>query len=111
MSFASPLFLWFFMPATLLAYLLFPPRHRNAVVAVASLIFYAWGAGTHTPLLLSAIAVNYGAGLALGGARLRGRPRARRGQSALRNRAAMGAATAPPPPPCRTNTAKATESR
>lgn len=79
MSFASPLFLWFFMPATLLAHLLLPPRHRNAVVAVASLFFYAWGAGAHTPLLLSAIAVNYGAGLALGGARLRDRPRARRG--------------------------------
>ncbi|MFI6990740.1 MBOAT family O-acyltransferase [Nonomuraea wenchangensis] len=79
MSFASPLFLWFFMPATLLTFWALPSRHRNAVVAAASLLFYAWGAGPHTPLLLSAIAVNYGAGLALDSARLRDRPRARRG--------------------------------
>ncbi|MEV4286280.1 MBOAT family protein [Nonomuraea bangladeshensis] len=78
MSFASPLFLWFFMPATLLALWALPRRCRNAVVAVASLVFYAWGAGPHTLLLLSAVVVNYGAGLALDSARLRDRPRARR---------------------------------
>ncbi|GAT65539.1 alginate O-acetyltransferase [Planomonospora sphaerica] len=79
MSFVSPLFLWLFMPATLLTYWILPRRHRNAVVAAASLIFYAWGAGPHTLLLSSAMAVNYGAGLALGSARLRDRPRAHRG--------------------------------
>ncbi|GAA1723091.1 MBOAT family protein [Nonomuraea bangladeshensis] len=78
MSFASPLFLWFFMPATLLALWALPRRCRNAVVAAASMVFYAWGAGPHTLLLLSAIVVNYGAGLALDSARLRDRPRARR---------------------------------
>ncbi|WP_219495489.1 MBOAT family O-acyltransferase [Nonomuraea coxensis] len=67
------------MPATLLTFWALPSRHRNAVVAAASLLFYTWGAGPHTLLLLSAIAVNYGAGLALDSARLRGRPRARRG--------------------------------
>nr|BFE86492.1 hypothetical protein GCM10020093_090930 [Planobispora longispora] len=79
MSFASPLFLWFFMPATLLASWALPRRHRNAVVAAASLLFYAWGAGPHTLLLLSAVVVNYGAGIGLDSARLRDRPRARRG--------------------------------
>ncbi|NUP64447.1 MAG: MBOAT family protein [Nonomuraea sp.] len=78
MSFASPLFLWLFMPAVLLIYWILPRRHRDAVVAGASLLFYAWGAGPSTPLLLSAIAVNYGAGLALDSARLRDRPGARR---------------------------------
>ncbi|GAA0982536.1 MBOAT family protein [Acrocarpospora macrocephala] len=78
MSFASPLFLWFFMPVTLLACWLLPPRHRNGVVAAASLFFYTWGAGPYTVLLLSAIAVNYGAGLALDSVRLRDRPCARR---------------------------------
>ncbi|WP_344952451.1 MBOAT family protein [Sphaerisporangium flaviroseum] len=79
MSFASPLFLWFFMPATLAAYCLLPPRRRNAVVAAASLVFYTWGAGPYVLLLLAAVAVNYVAGLALGSARLRDRPGARRG--------------------------------
>ncbi|MEU4829060.1 MBOAT family protein [Streptosporangium sp. NPDC023615] len=78
MSFASPVFLWFFMPVTLLLHWLLPPRRRNAVVAVASLVFYTWGAGPYAALLLSAVAVNYGAGLALDSARLRDRPRARR---------------------------------
>ncbi len=79
MSFSSPLFLWFFMPATLLAYWLLPSRRRNALVAVVSLVFYTWGAGPYTVLLLSAIAVNYAAGLAVDSVRLRERPRARRG--------------------------------
>src|SRR5437868_14223738 len=79
MSFASPLFLWFFMPATLLAYWLLPPRWRNGLVAVASVAFYTWGAGPYTVLLLSAIAVNYAAGLAVDSGYLRERPRARRG--------------------------------
>ncbi|WP_235966467.1 MBOAT family O-acyltransferase [Herbidospora solisilvae] len=53
------------MPATLVAYWLLP-RFRNGIVAVASLVFYAWGAGAYTLLLLSAIAVNYAAGRVLG---------------------------------------------
>ena len=65
MSFASPMFLWYFMPATLLAYWLFPRTWRNGIVAVASLLFYTWGAGPYTFLLLSAIAVNYAAGLVI----------------------------------------------
>ncbi|MGW0804138.1 MBOAT family O-acyltransferase [Nonomuraea sp. NPDC002799] len=66
------------MPAVLLIYWILPRRHRDAVVAGASLLFYAWGAGPSALLLLSAIAVNYGAGLALDSARLRDRPGARR---------------------------------
>jgi alginate O-acetyltransferase complex protein AlgI len=65
MSFASPVFLWYFMPATLVAYWLLPRAWRNGIVAVASLLFYTWGAGPYTFLLLSAIAVNYAAGLAI----------------------------------------------
>ncbi len=63
MSFASPVFLWYFMPATLLAYWVLPRTWRNGIVAVASLLFYTWGAGPYAFLLLSAIAVNYAAGL------------------------------------------------
>jgi alginate O-acetyltransferase complex protein AlgI len=65
MSFASPVFLWYFMPATLVAYWLLPRAWRNGIVAVASLLFYTWGAGPYTFLLLSAIAVNYAAGIVI----------------------------------------------
>jgi alginate O-acetyltransferase complex protein AlgI len=78
MSFASPVFLWYFMPATLLAYWLLPRSWRNGLVAVASLLFYSWGAGPYTALLLSAIAVNYVAGLAIDADRYAPRPLVRR---------------------------------
>jgi alginate O-acetyltransferase complex protein AlgI len=78
MSFASPVFLWYFMPATLLAYWLLPRSWRNGLVAVASLLFYSWGAGPYTALLLSAIAVNYAAGLAIDAERTADRPGLRR---------------------------------
>lgn len=63
MSFASPLFLWLFLPAVLLLLLVLPHRARNVVVACASLAFYAVGGGALTLLLLGSIVVNFAAGL------------------------------------------------
>ncbi|HKS48492.1 MAG TPA: MBOAT family protein [Amycolatopsis sp.] len=65
MSFASPLFLWYFLPALLCAVLVLPRSWRNGVVAVGSLIFYASGAGAFTLLLLTCMVVNFLAGTAL----------------------------------------------
>ncbi|WP_158882339.1 MBOAT family O-acyltransferase [Amycolatopsis anabasis] len=65
MSFISPLFLWYFMPAVLLAVLVCPRSWRNGIIAVGSLIFYASGAGAFTLLLLACMAVNFAAGPAL----------------------------------------------
>ncbi|MEU4801076.1 MBOAT family protein [Actinosynnema sp. NPDC023587] len=62
MSFATPLFLWFFLPLVLAAVLVAPRTWRNGVVAVASLFFYFTGAGGTTFLLLGAMVVNYLAG-------------------------------------------------
>ena len=59
MSFASPLFLWYFMPVVLAAVLITPRGWRNGVIAVASLLFYAVGAGATTFLLLACMVVNY----------------------------------------------------
>ncbi|GAB3393019.1 MBOAT family O-acyltransferase [Amycolatopsis echigonensis] len=65
MSFVSPLFLWYFMPAVLLAVLVCPRSWRNGIVAVASLLFYTIGAGPYLFLLLLCMAVNFLAGPAL----------------------------------------------
>ncbi|MQA11389.1 MAG: MBOAT family protein [Pseudonocardiaceae bacterium] len=65
MSFASPLFLWYFVPATLVAVLIAPRSWRNGIIATGSLIFYATGAGPTTLLLLSCMVVNFLAGPAL----------------------------------------------
>lgn len=65
MSFATPLFLWYFVPAVLLAILIFPRGWRNGIVAVASLLFYAIGAGSFTLLLLACMVMNFLVGPAL----------------------------------------------
>ena len=62
MSFATPLFLWYFLPAVLCAVLVTPRTWRNGVIAVASLVFYACGAGPTTLLLLFCMVVNFLAG-------------------------------------------------
>ena len=78
MSFAAPIFLWYFMPAVLLLYWVLPRQARNALISVASLVFYTWGAGPYVFLLLSCIAVNYVAGLAVDSLRLAERPESRK---------------------------------
>ncbi|HEX3814810.1 MAG TPA: MBOAT family protein [Mycobacteriales bacterium] len=78
MSFAAPVFLWYFMPATLLVYWILPRRWRNGILAAASLIFYVWGAGAYVFLLLSCIAANFTAGLLLDSDRLAGSTRGRK---------------------------------
>ncbi|PRX50482.1 alginate O-acetyltransferase complex protein AlgI [Prauserella shujinwangii] len=65
MSFVSPLFLWYFMPAVLLAVLVCPRSWRNGIVAIGSLVFYATGAGSFTLLLLACMVVNFAAGPSL----------------------------------------------
>jgi len=65
-SFASPVFLWYFMPAVLVALWIAPRRARNLVVSIASLLFYAWGAGEFVLMLLACVAVNYTAGRLIG---------------------------------------------
>lgn len=78
MVFSSIEFLWFFLPLTLAAYLVVPPRGRNALLVAASLVFYAWGAHALLALFLASIAVNYVAGRVLGRLRDAGREEALR---------------------------------
>ncbi|WP_019814723.1 MBOAT family O-acyltransferase [Saccharomonospora saliphila] len=78
MSFVSPLFLWYFMPAVLIALLVLPRSWRNGIVAVGSLLFYATGAGAFTLLLLACMVINFAAGPALEPDPWDTRPRGRR---------------------------------
>ncbi|HET9668031.1 MAG TPA: MBOAT family protein [Casimicrobiaceae bacterium] len=65
MVFASPLFLFLFLPATIVAYFALPRRWRNGVLLVASLVFYAWGEARYVPLILASVAFNWSMGLAI----------------------------------------------
>jgi alginate O-acetyltransferase complex protein AlgI len=78
MSFAAPIFLWYFMPAILVLYWLLPHRFRNGLVALASLTFYLYGAGPYVFLLLACMVVNFTAGIAVDADRMAARTRLRR---------------------------------
>jgi alginate O-acetyltransferase complex protein AlgI len=63
MIFASPLFLFLFLPLTIVAYWTFPGRVRKAVLLAASLLFYAWGEARYVPLILGSICLNWWIGI------------------------------------------------
>ena len=73
MVFSSTIFLFFFLPLTLLAYFVVGPRGRNAILLAASLLFYAWGETVYLLVMLFSIAANYLFGLLIDQARQRGR--------------------------------------
>jgi alginate O-acetyltransferase complex protein AlgI len=66
MVFASPIFLFLFLPLTLAAYFAFPRALRNGVLLVASLVFYAWGEAPYLALVLGSVAFNFAIGAAIG---------------------------------------------
>jgi D-alanyl-lipoteichoic acid acyltransferase DltB (MBOAT superfamily) len=61
MLFNSYVFLFGFLPATLLLFYLWPrhPKVARAILSVASLGFYAWWRPIYLPLLLGSIVFNY----------------------------------------------------
>jgi alginate O-acetyltransferase complex protein AlgI len=63
MVFSSVTFLFFFLPAVIVLYYLTPRRLRNTLLLLASLVFYAWGAGWLVLVLIGSIALNYVFGL------------------------------------------------
>jgi alginate O-acetyltransferase complex protein AlgI len=65
MSFATPMFLWVFLPALLVLTWVLPARWRNGIIAGSSLLFYSWGGGPFVFLLLACIVANFLAGLRL----------------------------------------------
>lgn len=67
MLFSSLTFVWFFLPALALFYYLAPGRKlKNAVLLIASLLFYSWGEPRYVALVLLSILFNYLFGLAIG---------------------------------------------
>lgn len=65
MAFSEPVFLFLFLPSLLLIYPKLPLSVRNAALAAASILFYAWDEPANTVLLLGSIGVNYFIGLGL----------------------------------------------
>lgn len=64
MVFSSSAFLYFFLPATIIAYFLIPSRAwRNSILLIFSLLFYAWGEPQLILLMLLAVLIAYIGGL------------------------------------------------
>ena len=65
MVFSSFVFLFVFLALHLLAYAFAPDEHKNKVLLVSSLIFYAWGGPRYLLLLMGETAVCWGLALVI----------------------------------------------
>ena len=65
MIFSSIIFLLHFLPVTLALYYLAPPRLKNTVLFLCSLLFYCWGEVRFFPVMLALILINYLCGLGM----------------------------------------------
>jgi alginate O-acetyltransferase complex protein AlgI len=68
MVFASPIFLFLFLPLVLAAYFALPRRFGNAILLVASVAFYVWGEGAYVALVLASVGFNWLLGRKIGDA-------------------------------------------
>jgi len=67
MVFSSLIFLYIFLPVCVLLYFAFPQmKAKNAILIIASIVFYAWGEPVYVLLLIAASFVNYIFGILLG---------------------------------------------
>ena len=66
MVFSSYLFLFYFLPLTLLLYYAGPRRARHLLLTVLSYVFYGWANPLFVVLLLASTAIDYVAGLVMG---------------------------------------------
>ncbi len=71
MVFSSLVFLFGFLPVSLMLYYASPVSWRNAVLLVVSLVFYAWGEPIYLTVMLVSILSTYLFGLAIGRAAAR----------------------------------------
>ena len=63
MALSSLVFIFIFLPLSLLLYHLVPQRGRQILLAILSLLFYAFGSPKYLAVLLLSIAFNYGTGI------------------------------------------------
>jgi alginate O-acetyltransferase complex protein AlgI len=63
MLFSSLVFLYLFLPLTLLGYYIIPYKFKNYWLLFASVVFFAWGGVSYTVILIISIVLNYFFGL------------------------------------------------
>ncbi len=63
MLFSSVTFLYYFLPITVLLYLVAPKKLKNFVLCLASFVFYAWGEPKYVFLMLLSVGIGYVSGI------------------------------------------------
>ena len=71
MVFSSIVFLFYFLAPVIAVYFLVPKKHKNIVLFIASLFFYAWGEPKYVLIMLFSAVFNYISGLVIDRARLK----------------------------------------
>ena len=72
MLFSSNVFLYYYIPITLILYFLCPRKWRNVVLFLVSLVFYGWGEPVYLFLMVATILLNYVCGFLIHRRRERG---------------------------------------
>ena len=62
MVFASLEFLFYYLPAVLLVYLITPKKLKNALLFVSGVLFYSWGEPVYVWVMLVSTLIDYTAG-------------------------------------------------
>lgn len=65
MVFSSLLFLFYFLAPLIIIYALVPKKHKNILLFIASLLFYAWGEPRYVFLMLFSAVFNYLSGFVI----------------------------------------------
>ena len=66
MVFSSIIFMYLYLPITLIVYFLTPARYRNIWLFLVNIIFYGWGEPVYILLMFVSITVNYIVGIMVG---------------------------------------------
>ena len=59
MLFSSITFLFYFLPITVLLYVIAPKAFKNAVLALVSFVFYGWGEPRYVIIMIAAVIASY----------------------------------------------------
>ncbi len=75
MLFSSITFLYYFLPITLLVYFVVPKKWKNAILFLASFLFYFWGEPKYSILMAVTIIIGYVGGFLIERANTRNAPK------------------------------------
>ena len=66
MVFSSIVFLYLYLPITLIVYFITPARYRNIWLFLVNIVFYGWGEPIYILLMFTSITINYIVGILVG---------------------------------------------